>query len=362
MRRALPPLWLAQPSRYAAVSPGTARLLLAGIVAVLLLTLLALAPSDPVAADLGGADALSATITDGVRAGGNYYAVVANALRAGGYPLKPFLVFPLPTQTLVEAALPPPLVTTLLCALLGGVLAAWHVRLRPVLRHAGARMAALLLLAGGAVAAWRTETAGGHAVSAGLLIALSLARWRPQRWAEAVGWGLVAAVTCAMALPYLLIMAVFAWRDGDRRQAAGWAGGLLVLALLLAVHAWAVAQVVGLLDPSVPAWTGLVSPELVARTTAAAALGWSPFVLAAPLIALALFGWTAWADPLAARIVTALAVYALLLAIAGQGTGASAALIAPVLPIALAFAPDGLRDLIAAALDTRRIVVRRLNS
>lgn len=367
MRRALPPLWLAAPSRYATLAPMQARVALLALAGLLALTLLALLTPDPTATDAasttGGSDvALYAQIVEGVRAGGNYYAVAAEALRAGEYPLRPFVTFRLPTLAVVQAVLPGWAVAGLLYVLAAGVLVAWHRCFREALGRRLAVAIALLLIAAGSLASWQVELAGFHEVWAGLLIALSLARFRPDRWTEAVGWGLTAAVIRETAALYLLAMAALAWRDGDRRQALAWAGAVAVLGLVLAAHAVGVAQVVRPLDPASPGWAGLLGPGFVVRTAhASTALSLLPLALAAPLVGLALFGWTVWNSPVALRVAATIAAYAVLLATAGRlDTFYWGLLTAPVLLAGLAFAPDGLRDLSAAALDTRRIVVRRV--
>ena len=324
MRRALPPLWLSAPSRYAVLPPATARLALVALALLLALTLLALLTPDPTAqnsADAGGGSdtALYAQIVEGVRAGGNYYAVAAEALRAGEYPLRPFVTFRLPTLAVVQAALPGWVVAGLLYALAAGVLLAWHRRFREALRRPLAIASALLLIAAGSLASWQVELSGFHEIWAGLLIALSLARFRPDRWAEAVGWGLTAAVIRETAALYLLLMAALALRDGDRRQALAWGAALALVALLLAAHAVGVAQVVRPLDPASPGWAGLLGPGFVVRTAhASTALSLLPLALAAPLVGLALFGWTAWNSPVAVRVAATITAYAALLAIAGR--------------------------------------------
>ena len=367
MRRALPPLWLATPSRYAALSPATARAMLGVVTALMLVGLSALATPDPTAspAAAGGSDvALYGAIVDGVRHGGGYYQVAADALRSGGYPLRPFVTFRLPTLAVIEAAVPASLIAALLYALSGGVIVAWHARLRTAVRGPVAPIAAVLLVAGGSVACWQTALAGFHEVWAGLLIALSLARHTPDRAGEAIGWALAAALIRETAALYLLVMAVVAWRQGQRREAAGWGGALAVLALVLAAHAQAVGDVVGPLDPASPGWMGLLGPGFPVRTAyAATALSLLPLALAAPLVTLAWWGWSAWADPMGPCIAAVIGAYAVLLAVAGRlDTFYWGLLVAPVLLLGLVFAPDGLRDLLASALDRRRIVVRRVNS
>ena len=369
MRRALPPLWLATPSRYATTTPGQARLILAALAGLLLVTMLALVTPDPTVASpssgTGSTDVgLYAAITDGVRAGGNYYAVTAQELRAGNYPLRPFVTFRLPTLAVTQAMLPVWATAALLYALAAGVLLAWYARLQQALRRPIAVTVALMLLAAGSIACWQAELAGFHEIWAGSLIALSLARYRSDRWAEAVGWGLAAMLIRETAALYVIVLALLAWRDGAQRQALAWAAALGVLALVTIAHAYAVAAVVRPLDPASAGWAGLLGPGFAVRTAqASTALTLIPLAVAAPLVGLAWFGWTVWNSPVATRGAATIAAYAVLLAITGRlDTFYWGLLTAPILLLGLVFVPDGLRDLATAALDRRRIVVRRVTS
>ncbi|WP_425229485.1 hypothetical protein [Sphingomonas sp.] len=357
---------LTAPSRFAALTQAQARVALAVIAALILLSWTALIAADPTGASDGaqaGSDVqLYTGIVDAVRHGGSYYASTADALRVGHYPLRPFVTFRLPTLAVVEAWLPPIVTPMLLYTLAIGVALAWVERFREAFRRPFGAVAATLLLAGGAVACWQVELAAFHEIWAGLLIALSLARHAPGRWLEALGWALAAALIRETAAAYLVVMGLYAWREGDRREAIGWAAALAALATVVALHAWAVAQVVTAADPSSPGWAGLLGPGYVVRTWyASTALSLLPLAFAAPLVALTLAGWTAWAAPVATRAAATLLAYALLLATAGRlDTFYWGLLTAPILLIGLAFVPDMLRDLIAAALDRRRITVRRV--
>ena len=139
MRRPLAPLWLAQPSRYASIATGPARVALALLAVLILACFLALGTPgpppvshDPAERAQDQADVvLYETIVDGVRHGGNYYTVTADALRSGDYPLKPFVTFRLPTLAVVLAMLPAPATLLLLYALVVAVVLAWWRRLKP---------------------------------------------------------------------------------------------------------------------------------------------------------------------------------------------------------------------------------------
>ncbi|WP_174293278.1 hypothetical protein [Sphingomonas bacterium] len=364
-RRPLAPLWLARPSRWAALSTRRARqglVIVAAIVLASWLALLGPAPPpvghDPAArADL----VLYEGIVEGVRHGGNYYQVAADALREGGYPLRPFLTFRLPTLATVQGALPRWAVLAALWCLVAAVAAAWWIRLSPAFARAPPRLVAMVLLAGGLTTFVQPELVGAHEIWAGLLIALSLARRWPGRWGEAAAIALAAVLIRETAALYVGVMLVLAAIEGERREALGWAAVLAVLAVAIGLHANAVEQVVRASDLSSPSWTGMFGFGVFVRAmTLSTALVLVPVVLAAPLVGLALIGWASWREPLALRVLATFAAYALLLSLFGRvDTYHWGLLVAPTLLVGLAFAVDGLRDLVAAALDRRRITVRR---
>ncbi len=357
MRRPLTPLWLAAPSRLAAVSQPAARAALALLALVLLATFAA--PSIPSGqTDYG----LYAAIIEGVRHGGNYYAVTADALRAGGYPLAPFIAFRLPTMTVVEATLPAFAVMTMLCLLAAAVAVALYGRLQPALKTRGARTAVAVVLFASLVPMLTPSMATLPESWAGLLIALSLAVRRPGRYIEATAFALAAATIRETAALYLIVMAVFAVSERQRREAIGWALALGILAAVMLLHAHAVALVVKPLDTTAFDWGML--PGFGAFVSAAGsmtALERLPLWAGAPIVGLALFGWATWRDPIAARAIATILLLATTMAIfARPDTPHWALLVTPLLLVGLVFVPDGLRDLFGAALDSRRITVTRI--
>lgn len=370
MRRSLAPVWLAQPSRFAGAAPRNAWLGLAALAVLLLATLLVFATPTPAAASRDAAQraddqadvVLYETIAENVRHGGRYYAVAADAMRAGDYPLKPFVTFRLPTLAMVQASLPHGIVVALLYLLAAAVAMAWYARLAPAFARAPPRIVAIALLAGGLMAFVQRDLIAFHEIWGGLFIALSLAVRRPGAWLPSAAFGLAAALIRETAGLYLALMAVLALLEGERREATGWIVAGLILAAVLALHAQAVAQVVRPLDPTSPGWSGQLGFGFFIRAmTLSTALALAPLWLAAPLVGMALFGWAAWRDPLAMRVLVVLAAYAAVLSVFGRiDTFYWALLIAPLLLIGLAFAPDGLRDLLAGALDRRRITVKRI--
>lgn len=363
----LSPLWLSAPSRFAGLSGQRARIALVLIVALIALCLTALVTPPP-PATIGDGRAtgqpdlvLYEGIVEGVRHGGAYYDVTAAALRLGDYPLRPFVTFRLPTLAMVQAALPPVVTAGLLYLLAFAVMLAWAARLVPALSRKPPVFVALTLLAGGMVAFAQPALAGFHEIWAGLFIALSLALRRPGRWVEACAFGLIAMLIRETAALYVAVMCVAAWWDGRRREALGWAGAVVVLAVVTVLHALAVAQVVTPIDPASPGWSGLLGPGFFVITLAAStALMLAPLWLAALLVALSLMGWAAWRDPLAARALAMFVAYGVLLSLFGRlDTFYWGLMVAPTILIGLVFVPDALRDLWSKARNQRRITVTR---
>lgn len=364
------PIWLSAPTRFAQMSRRQARWGLALAALLLLACFSALQSAAPPAArgdtahhvDDRADVMLYQAIVDGVRHGGGYYQVAATQLRDGGYPLRPFVTFRLPTLAMVEAALPPFVVVALLYLLAAATILAWFTRLRPVLTNRAATTAALVLLAAGMVVFVRPELVSFHEIWAGPLIALSLALRRPGRWIEAAALGLIAMLIRETAVLYVAIMAVFALAGGERREAIGWLGAILVFAGVIVCHAYAVANVVGPLDQTSPGWAGMLGVGFVVRSLAAStALSVLPLLIAAPLIGLALIGWAGWRDPAGARGIAILIAYAALIGVAARpDTFYWAMLVAPPVLLGLVFVPDAIGDLVHRALDRRRITVTRL--
>jgi len=361
--------WLAAPSRFAALSKPRARLALGMLVLLLLACLTALTVPDP-AAVAGGATSQSdqtdlmvyEKIVAGVKGGGDYYTVATDTLRAGGYPLRPFVTVRMPSLALVLAALPAWAPRILLWLLAAYVALIWSMRLAEALPRTLPRLVALFLLAGSLLAFVQADLAPFHEIWAGLLIALSLGLRRPGRWFESAAFGLTAMLIRETALLYALVMLVLAWRDGARREATGWLVAILLFAVALAAHAYAVMGVTGAHDPASPGWSGLLGfGFFVKAISLATALQLLPITAAALLVGLALFGWAAWNDPLGLRVAALLAVYAVLNGVfARSDTFYWGLMVAPVFLAGLAFVPDGLRDLLRPGLDRPRITVTRV--
>lgn len=362
--------WLAEPTRFAALARPRARIVL-GILALFLLlspTALVTVGPPPVSGDPARrADdqsdvVLYESIVAGVRHGGHYYEVTADALRAGNYPLRPFVTFRLPGLAMVEAHLPRLAMVGLLYLLVASVFAVWGMKLRAGMTRWPPALIALALLAGGMMAFVQTDLWAFHEIWAGLLIAASLGIRRQGRWIEAVAIALLAMLIREIAALYAIVMLVTAWFEGQRREAIGWGVALACLAVALGFHAYAVGQVTNAADPASPGWAGLHGYGFFAKAMVlSTALQLFPMVLSVLLFTLSLFGWAAWRDQAAGRVFLTLAAYGAALALfARPDTFYWALMVAPLSLIGLAFVPDALRDLFRQALDRRRITVTKV--
>lgn len=367
---ARPTFWTAAPTRFAGFRRGRARWALLLVVALLAACMTALfvpEPPAPAAAAMGGRPQtdlmLYETIVAGVRGGGNYYQVAADALRAGGYPLRPFLTFRMPGLAVVLAALPFWLpAKAILALILLGMAWAWGKKLREALPGKVAQLAAVILGLGSILAFIQGDLVAFHEIWAGPLVAWSLALRRPGHWVEAVAIALAAMLIRETAALYVVLMALFAWLEGERREALGWVLALGLFGAALGVHAYAVAGVTGPMDPNSLGWAGLLGFGFFVKSlTLATALQLFPLAAGAAIVGLALFGWASWDDPLALRMIAILAAYAVAIGLfARLDTFYWGLMVAPVFLIGLVFVPDALRELVRQSLDKRRITVTRV--
>jgi len=348
-------------SRFAAVSRGRAGLVLAFLMLVLI----------GAAASVGGAPAprlvaaatsqtdaaLYRAIIADLRAGEPYYSAAARELRRGHYPLRPFVTFRLPTTSWAYARLGAGVMHVAQWLLMAAVILAWARRARPVLSRA--TLFLFLLLIGVGLAGLVQPTVGLFPETwSAMLLALAIALDQPagSRWAMLAG--LAALLFRELAMPIMLLFAMFALVRRQWRAAIGWGAALLTFAIVMALHATAVAHIVRPDDLPSPGWSGLLGPGFALRglalSTPAMLL---PIKVAALLFALSLFGWLSahadWALRAAAMIVS----YVALLALFARPDNFYWALMAAPLSLAgLAFVPAAITDL-ARAL--RRVPVPR---
>lgn len=282
-----------------------------------------------------------------VAAGENYHAVAVEEQRARNFPVRPGLAVRLPTLAWVTAALGAWGMMILAGALAMATLVSWHYRLRDINGSQGRLRFILLLLVIGAATGLKPQYLALHEVWAGMLIALSLGLYRPQRWIFAVIAGALALFVRELALPFVLLMLAVAWARGNRGEAAAWLGVVLLFGILLVVHLAAVAQYTLPSDPASPswlAWRGLGgwTSNIVLSSPLYLLPGW----LAAPLALLPLLGWAGWRSWFGVTGFLLCLGYGVLFMIAGRDNNFYwALLVMPVWFVGYAFVPRALAGL-----------------
>jgi hypothetical protein len=241
--------------------------------------------------DQRGDLALYERISARVAAGEGYYAAATGEQREAGYPTRPFVTVRLPTLAYLHLLITPAGVRYLqmalvLCCLLA--LSGAISRMTTMPERVGASV--MLVLGGTSIAA---PLAGlYHEALAGVLLALAMLLYRPERW-----WPALLAAGCAiavreLAVPFVVLWLAFALAGSRWREAAGVGALLAVFAGGMTLHAFAVAAAQLPTDIASDGWNAMNGYALplmvVARLSVLSLL---PTALAAPLAILPLLGW-----------------------------------------------------------------------
>lgn len=251
----------------------------------------------PRAPAAGGDERLYADLIGDVHRGSPYYVAAPQELRRQGYPLRPVFAVRPPLLTVALAGLPSEgWRYGALLALAAATWLAWARRLWIKYRREPIRFAwALLFLASGVGLALAPGAYLFHEVWAGLLIALSLAVRGPRRWFASVGLGLAAALIRELSFPYLGVMALFAWRDQRRGEAAAWGAALALALAAFTQHAFTVAAVTRATDRASASWAALGGyPFVLHAARWNALLDAAPTWIAALVVPPALLGLLFW--------------------------------------------------------------------
>jgi hypothetical protein len=286
-----------------------------------------------------------------IQYGEHYYQFIVAEQRAAEYPVRPGVAVRLPTLAYIDAWLGIPGQIAASLALLAAVLLAWWRRLGEEAGSARIRRLAFGLLLIGATLGLNRHFFVLHELWSGMLLALAFGLHRPGRW----GWALAAtALAVAIrehALPFVLLMAAMAFWRRDWREGAAWSALALAFLAFLGVHLHIIAQQVLPSDQHGQGWLDLRGLSgWISNVTLSSNLRFLPGFAAGPLIVLAMLGWAAWKSPAGLFGFLLYGGYGLLFMIAGRpDTYYWGVMVAPAVLVGLAFAPAGLRALIAAA-------------
>ncbi len=347
----LPATSFAQLQRRSAVVIALTTLAAIVVLLVIALNETAASPS-PVEGE--GDLALYGSIVTAMRAGVPYYEAAHDALMAGGYGTVSVFNWRLPTLAFLQSLVPPLawMVFSAMAAIGAMLLMASAIARRD--STATATLSILTITA--SLVAFATP--GGAQFSeifAGMLILASAGayglRWR----ALAVLLALAALFIRELAGIYVLACIYLAWRDGERKEMAAWAAGLLCFAAFFVWHYMKAQAQLGPADAADPyGWFQFGGLRFIIETvwfnTILTAL---PRWVSAIVLPLALLGLIA-SGRTTQRAMLTVFFYMLCFSIAGKPFNAYwGALYTPLLMVGAAFAPAAIRDL-GRALSSQR--------
>ena len=284
-------------------------------------------------------------IADRVRAGEPYHQAAVEVQAARDYPTSPFVTVRPPALTYLTAALGG---ITELRILIGALWAT--VIVAGLLRFGrGSRLelwVGSIVLALGTASAVMGESPTLHESWAGLLVALGLLLWRPDRWWPTVALLTLAALTRELAVPALVLLGAVAVWQRRWREAAAVAVATLGVGVCLVVHAILVTQAADALasSESSPGWLTFNGWPNTLRTVWRTAL--LPYAVTVVVVPLGLLGWLAAAtrgDQAAVRVAAFVTCFAAVLTVVGQPFNEYwGRLFSGLLAAGIAFAPAGL--------------------
>lgn len=338
-------------------SPGTARLVL-GTTAVLAVAAVALTLSplrsgraDRPPSGRPGDVALYLAEIARMRHGEGYYQAAAAELRQRGYPTRSVFNWRTPLPMWLVAQLPGQAGAWLLRGL--ALVAVWcAVRLAARDGRTASAVLAGVLMFGAVMPCFLGTLYVMPVLWAGTLIALSACAYAAGRWPLGFALGLAALAMRDLAGPYCLLCAVLAAVQGRRRELLAWGAALAGYAVLFALHAHTVRE---LMQPGDLAhergWLSFGGAAFVLSLVQMNAyLLVAPQWLSALYFVAAMLGLAAWNDPRGRHVVLAACLYVALFAFVGQPFNQYwGSLIAPLLALGAARGPSVLLALCRAA-------------
>jgi hypothetical protein len=351
---------------YARLSRGQARVVLTVIVAALVaavaVTLSPLSSTNDIShGGLPSDVLLYRAEVDRIHQGEGYYEAAAAELTARGYPtlsvfnwrmpLPMWLLGKLPAVELGKALLGALALLMMAVAFEALSREAYGPHPRPgerVRRVSWAPIACLLLLTGPLLPAVLGNLFVMPVLWAGVLVALSICCYGVDRPRWGIAFGLAALVIRELALPYCLLCAAIAWRQGRRRELSAWMLGLLAWLVLFGLHWWQVSR---LIAPGAHAhregWVQCGGAGFVISTAQMNAyLLLLPQWLTAVYLVAALVGIAGWSTPLGTRVGLTTCLFLIAFATVGQQFNQYwGCLIGPLLCFGVVKLPASIRDL-----------------
>jgi hypothetical protein len=296
-------------------------------------------------------------ITRRVAEGESFYVASLDEQRSHSYPTSPFVTVRPPTLAHITATIGTPAGKVVSGGLFILCLALWLWRLDKAGVSIAERGLVLIAMAVFGISLFRDSAMLFHEVIAGLLLAIALALIRADgRWWPVL---LIAALALAireLALPFILLWAVFAAYDRNWRGVAAALGVVVLFGVGMFLHAQAVAPHVLPTDLDSPGWDAFNGPRLpfyaMAKLTALVLI--KPW-MAAPLAMLPLVGWLALGGRLGLFASLWFLGYFLMLALfARTNNNYWVLMVMPAYAIGFALLPRALYELVTVAVKGRK--------
>jgi hypothetical protein len=295
--------------------------------------------------------ALYERIVNRVHAGEGYYQAAGSEMRAGGYAMRPFLTWRLPTLACLMALFPSasagqiPIVWMVIAAL-------WFwVR---CLKNEGRLWMSIvggvmLFCSLGVAMVWPSYLQ--HDYWSGVCIALSLALYARGHWQFSVAFGLLALFLRELAFPFVFVMLATACWQRRKGEALAWLVGVAGFAVFLGIHAWMVNRQLTAADVRTgPGWLHLGGWPFVVKTARSNfMLLASPSWVAGLFLPFLLLGLANWRSEIGTRVALTVGIYVVAFLFAGRTNQAYWGLMySSLLPLGFVFAPRALGDLLQA--------------
>jgi hypothetical protein len=292
-------------------------------------------------------------ITRRVAEGESFYVASLDEQRQHNYPTQPFVTVRPPTLATITATIGSPAGKVVSGGLFIVCLALWLWRLEKAGVSIPERGLAMVAMAVFGITLFRDSAMLFHEVIAGLLLAIALALIRAEgKWWPVLLLAALALSIREMALPFVLLWAVFAAFDRNWKGVAAALGVVALFAVGMMFHAQAVAVHVLPTDLKSPGWDAFNGPRLpfyaMAKLTALVLL--KPWV-AAPLAMLPLVGWLALGGRLGLFASLWFFGYFLMLALfARTNNNYWVLMVLPAYAIGFALLPRALWELVTVAV------------
>jgi hypothetical protein len=289
------------------------------------------------------------TIVEQIHAGRNYYAIAGEELRKRSYPTGNVFNWRLPALAWMLGKLPSIRTGQMMAFILATItLLIW---LMVFIREKYAFWQVFcggVILSGPITYSLIPGPFLSHEFWAGTLIALSLAAHaRGWRYASVVS-GLMALFLRELSLPFVCVMMILAYREGQHREALIWFTGILAFGGELLLHWTIVRKLITANDRALPGgWIVFGGwPFVLGTAQMNPLLLISPPWVTAIMLPLSLLGLAWWRDASGIRVACTVGIYVLAFAIAGRSCNIYWGLMyAFVLPLGLLHVPSAFRKL-----------------